>query len=101
MLCRWQDFTLYGGLSDVPGLPGGSAVKNAPAKITDMKNKRYNFKKRESVHLQCRRCGFNPWVGKSPGERHGNPPKYSCLGNPIDRGASVIQSVGLEESRQN
>ena len=23
----------------------------------------------------------------SPGERHGNPLQYSCLGNPMDRGA--------------
>ena len=22
--------------------------------------------------------------GRSPGERNGNPPQYSCLGNPMD-----------------
>ena len=26
-------------------------------------------------------------LGRSPGERHGNPLQYSCLGNPLDRGA--------------
>ena len=36
---------------------------------------------------QCRRCGFDPWVGNIPGERNGNPVQYSCLRNPMDRGA--------------
>ena len=31
--------------------------------------------------------GLIPGLGKSPGERNGNPIQYSCLGNPIDRGA--------------
>ena len=31
--------------------------------------------------------GFNPWVKKIPGEGSGNRPQYSCLGNPMDRGA--------------
>ena len=26
-------------------------------------------------------------LGRSPGERNGNPLKYSCLKNPMDRGA--------------
>ena len=25
--------------------------------------------------------------GRFPGEGHGNPPQYSCLENPMDRGA--------------
>ena len=28
-----------------------------------------------------------PGSGRSPGRRHGNPLQYSCLGNPMDRGA--------------
>ena len=38
---------------------------------------------------QCRRqqrYGFNPWVRKIPW-RNGNPLQYSCLENPMDRGA--------------
>ena len=35
----------------------------------------------------CRRCGFDNGLGKSPGEGNGNPLQYSCLGNPINRGA--------------
>ena len=29
----------------------------------------------------------DPWVGRSPGGGHGNPLQYSCLENPMDRGA--------------
>ena len=28
-----------------------------------------------------------PRSGRSPGEGHSNPLQYSCLGNPMDRGA--------------
>ena len=38
-------------------------------------------------HLQCKRPGFDPWVGQSPGEGNGNPLHYFCLGNLMDRGA--------------
>ena len=31
--------------------------------------------------------GFIPGLGRSPGERNGNPLQYSCLENPRDRGA--------------
>jgi len=31
--------------------------------------------------------GSVPWSGRSPGEGNGNPLQYSCLENPIDRGA--------------
>ena len=41
----------------------------------------------ESVCLQCGRPGFDPWVGKFPGEGNSNPLQYSCLENPMDRGA--------------
>ena len=34
-----------------------------------------------------KRCGFDPWVGKIPGERNSYPLRYSCLENPMDRGA--------------
>ena len=41
----------------------------------------------KSVCLQCRRPGFDSWVGKTPGEGNGNPLQYSCLENSMDRGA--------------
>ena len=31
--------------------------------------------------------GSTPGLGRSPGEGNGNPLQYSCLENPIDRGA--------------
>ena len=31
--------------------------------------------------------GLIPELGRSPGEVNGNPLQYSCLGNPMDRGA--------------
>ena len=39
---------------------------------------------------QCtrpKRCGFNPWVRKIPWRRHGDSLQYSCLENPMERGA--------------
>ena len=30
------------------------------------------------------------WSGRSPGEGHGNPLQYSCLENPMDRGAQQV-----------
>ena len=31
--------------------------------------------------------GLMPGLGRSPGGGHGNPLQYSCLENPMDRGA--------------
>ena len=41
---------------------------------------------KESTY-ECRRPRFNSWMGRSPGEGNGNPLQYSCLKNPMDRGA--------------
>ena len=35
---------------------------------------------------KCRRRGFDPWSGSSPGAGHGNPLQYPCLENLTDRG---------------
>ena len=32
-----------------------------------------------------------PRSGRSPGEGHGNPLQYSCLGNPMDKGARQLK----------
>ena len=55
-------------------LPGGSSGKKTKTKT-------------KKPACQCRRCGFDSWVKKSPGGGHGNPFQYSCLQNPMDRGA--------------
>ena len=35
--------------------------------------------------------------GRSPGGRHGNPLQYSCLENPMDRGAWWATVHGVEK----
>ena len=43
--------------------------------------------------LQCRRCGFDPWVGS------GYPLRYSCLEDSMDRGAwGAVVHGGHKES---
>ena len=32
-------------------------------------------------------AGSGPESGRAPGKGNGNPLQYSCLGNPMDRGA--------------
>ena len=47
-------------------------------------------KKKKKPTCQCRQWkshGFNPWVWKIPRVGNGNPLQYSCLENPVDRGA--------------
>ena len=53
-------------------------VKNIPTNVGDM--------------------GLIPGLGRSPGERNGNPLKCSCLGNPMDRGAWQAMVHGITES---
>ena len=38
--------------------------------------------------------GLIPGLGRSPGEGNGKPLQYSCLENPMDRGAWRLQSIG-------
>ena len=42
--------------------------------------------------------GLIPGSGRSPGEGNGNPPQYSCLGNPMDRGDWQATVHGVTES---
>ena len=39
--------------------------------------------------------GLIPGLGRSPKEGNGDPLQYSCLGNPVDRGAWWAQSERL------
>ena len=52
------------------GFPGGSVVKNPPANTGDSRDIR-----------------LIPGSGQSPGEGNGALLQYSCLGNPMERGA--------------
>ena len=42
--------------------------------------------------------GLIPGSGRSPGEGNGNPLQYSCLENPMDRGAWRATVHGVAES---
>ena len=45
-----------------------------------------------------RDSGSIPGSERSPGVGNGKPLQYSCLENPMDRGAWQLQSVGRQES---
>ena len=48
-----------------------------------------------------RDAGSVPGSGRFPGGGHGNPLQYSCLENPMDRGAGGLQSIGLQRIRRD
>ena len=43
--------------------------------------------------------GSIPGLERSPGEENGNPLQYSCLGNPVDRGAWWASVYGVAKSQ--
>ena len=45
---------------------------------------------------QCRRWGFDPRVGKIAWRKKWQPTPYSCLGNPLDRGAWQVLLMGSQ-----
>jgi len=61
------------------GFPGGSDGKEAACNAGDL--------------------GLIPGSGKSPREGNGNPLQYSCLGNPMDRGAWWAAVHGVTKSQ--
>ena len=61
------------------GFPGGSGVKNLPAKAED--------------------TGSMSNSERSPKEGHGNPIWYSCLGNPMDREVWEVTVHGITKSQ--
>ena len=58
----------------------------------------------KKLPANTRDMGSNPGLGRSPGEENGSLLQYSCLGNPMDRGAwqMGLQRVGhdLETKQQ-
>ena len=54
------------------------------------------------IHLQCRRPGFNPWVGKIPWRRAWQPTPALLLGeSPWTEEPSGLQSMGSQRIRHN
>ena len=60
---------------------GGSVLKNPPASTGAIGD-----------------SGSIPGSGRSPGKGNGNPLQYSCLGNPMDRGAWWATVHGVSKS---
>ena len=60
---------------------GSSVVKNLPTSAGDTRD-----------------TGLIPASGRSPGGGNGNPLQYSCLGNPMDRGAWRLTVRGVTKS---
>ena len=48
---------------------------------------------------RARDAGSAPKPGRSPGGGHGSPPQYSCLENPMERGAWRAAVHGVTKSR--
>ena len=50
-----------------------------------------------------RDAGSIPGSGRSPGEENGHPLQYSCLENPMDRGAwtATVHGVVKSQTRLN
>ena len=46
----------------------------------------------------ARDTGSIPTSGRSPGGEHGNPLQYSCLENPMDRGAWPVTDQRVAKS---
>ena len=65
------------------GFPGGSVVRSPPANAGSLGD-----------------VGLIPGLERSPGVGNGNPLQYSCLENPIDRGAwqTTVQRVANAET---
>ena len=56
---------------------------------------------KDSVLANAGDAGLIPGSGRSPGEGNGNPLQYSCLGNPMDRGAwqATVHRVVMKSDR--
>ena len=52
------------------------------------------------LSANARDSGLIPGLGRSLGGRNGNPLQYSCLGNPIDRGAWQATVHGVTKKNQ-
>ena len=68
--------------TDVQGFPGGTRLKNQPAKAGDIRD-----------------VGLIPGSGRSPRGGHGNSLQYSWLENLMDRGAWEATVHGVTESQ--
>ena len=52
-------------------------------------------KKKKILPANAGDTGWIPGLTRSPGEENSNPLQYSCLGNPMDRGACWAIAHGV------
>ena len=101
----------YGGTSHISSLapgrqPAHSHADSSPSTTLDVICNTYSFRSYSSTggwgskESACNAgdLGTIPMSGRSPGEGNGNPLQYSCLENPMDRGAWQDTVHGVAEA---
>ena len=75
------------------GFPGGTSGKETACP------KKKKKKKLLASAGDIRDVGSIPGLGRSPGEGNGKPLQYSCLENPMDRGAwwAIVHGVAKSQ----
>ena len=76
--------TGHNHVDDPMGFPGGSDDKESAEMVK-----------------KCRRPGFDPWVGRSPGEGNGNPLHILAWEIPWTEDPGGQQSMGLQRVGQD
>ena len=71
-------------LNHIKGFWAGSMIKSPPVNAEDAGD-----------------TGSVPRLGRSPGDRNGNPLQYSCLENPMDRVHLREESMGSQRVRHD
>ena len=79
-ILRYRDFSLP--LDMLVYIPGDSVVKYLPTNVGDTRD-----------------ASLIPGSGSSPGVGNSNPLKYSCLENPMDRGACWVTVHGVAKNQ--
>ena len=77
-LCKSEIYKFFSLIFMAKYFPGGSAVKESACSAGD--------------------TGLIPVLGRSPKGGNGNPLRYSCLENPMDRGAWWATAHGVTKS---
>ena len=75
LVCSILTHSFGGYRLSILGFPSGSVGKKSACNTGD--------------------AGLIPGLGRSPGGGNGNPPQYSCLENPMDRGAWQVIVHGV------
>ena len=69
--------------------------------LTNLSHQRSLWLKLIRICLQCGRLRSNPWSVRYPGEGNDSPLQYSCLEDPLDKGAWWATVQGAARVRQD